>query len=60
MMIPFEGVPYDQMWANDKIWMPSLLTNPESYFEAHFVFDGPPGTQTVLLRYNYKVYDEED
>lgn len=53
----FDDVPYTKMWADDKIWMPSLLKEPDMYFEAHFCFDGPPGTDTKLLKHIYKVYD---
>jgi hypothetical protein len=48
------------MWADDCIWMPSLLQKPESYFEAHFVFDGSPGPATPLLTHSYKCYDKEE
>ena len=51
-------VPYDQMWADDVVWMPTLLASEASYFEGHFVFDGPPGAESRLLRHNWRAYDE--
>ena len=47
-------VPYERMWADDIVWMPSLLESSTSYFEGHFVFDGPPGPQSQLVRHNWR------
>ncbi|EOD17271.1 hypothetical protein EMIHUDRAFT_118610 [Emiliania huxleyi CCMP1516] len=48
-----DAVPYEQMWADDKIWMPHLLARADSYFEAHFVFDGPPGAASRVVDHNW-------
>lgn len=52
----FDAIPYPQMWADDPLWMPQLLRDicdqhDPYYFEGHFVFDGPPGAGTPLLRH---------
>lgn len=31
-------IPYGRMWADDRIWLPLLLTGRP--FDAHFIFDG--------------------
>ena len=49
-----EQVPYDRMWADDVVWMPTLLASETSYFEGHFVFDGGPGAASRLVRHNWK------
>ena len=49
----FEHVPYDQMWADDIVWMPTLLASEGSYFVGHFVFDGGPGAGSKLVRHNW-------
>ena len=51
----YDDVPYDNMWADDRIWMPTLLLEG-SYFEAHFHFDGPPGKETKIDAYEYQTY----
>lgn len=30
-------IPYIQMWADDRVWLPLLLQN--RYFDTHFIFD---------------------
>ena len=49
----FEQVPYDRMWADDAVWMPTLLDSETSYFEGHFVFDGGPGATCKLVQHNW-------
>ena len=41
------------MWADDVVWMATLLASAASYFEGHFVFDGGPGAESKLLRHNW-------
>ena len=53
---PIDRVPYDRMWADDVVWMPTLLQEDNSYFEAHFVFDGPPGGSSALSDHSYQKY----
>ncbi len=36
---PIEAIPYDRMWADDRIWLPRLLADHP--FRGYFVFDGP-------------------
>jgi len=36
--ISLDQIPYDRMWADDRIWMPLMLE--ETPFEGHFIFDG--------------------
>ncbi len=50
----FEDVPYDRMWADDVVWMPTLLASEASYFEGHFVFDGGPGPASKLVQHNWR------
>lgn len=33
-----DAIPYDEMWADDRIWLPLLIA--EQRFEGWFVFDG--------------------
>ena len=53
----FDEVPFERMWADDKIWMPTMLKSEESYFEAHFVFDGGPSAASRVVDHNYKCRD---
>ena len=48
-----DKVPYERMWADDVVWMATLLASAASYFEGHFVFDGGPGAESKLLRHNW-------
>ena len=36
-------IPYDQMWSDDKYWIPYLLENKK--FEGRFLFDKPATTE---------------
>ena len=56
MLYDYDDVPYDKMWADDRIWMPTLLLDG-SYFEAHFHFDGPPGKGTKIVAFEYQTYE---
>ena len=42
---PIEDIPYDQMWADDRHWLPLVLKG--SHFRAHFTFRG----QSTLTEY---------
>lgn len=35
---PVDEVPFDEMWADDRLWVPLMLD--ETYFDGRFVFDG--------------------
>ncbi len=35
---PVDRIPYDEMWADDRLWVPRLLAG--GCFEGRFVFDG--------------------
>jgi 8-oxo-dGTP diphosphatase len=35
---PIDGIPYDRMWADDRVWMPLLLGGKR--FTGRFLFDG--------------------
>lgn len=52
----FDNIPFDEMWADDKWWMPTLLKGENGYFEAHFVFRGPPGASSPLVQQSYKTF----
>jgi len=52
----FGDVPYQSLWADDVFWMPTLLREEGSYFEGHFVFDGPPGPTSKLLKHSYNTF----
>lgn len=38
MWTPVDAIPYDRMWADDRLWMPMLLDRRR--FVGSFVFDG--------------------
>jgi 8-oxo-dGTP diphosphatase len=35
---PLDGIPYQRMWADDRVWLPLLLAGRP--FEGRFLFDG--------------------
>ncbi len=35
---PLDAIPYDQMWADDALWLPAMLAG--NAFAGRFVFDG--------------------
>jgi len=35
----FEEIPYEQMWEDDKIWLPRILGTTKSQFNFTFWFD---------------------
>ncbi len=38
LWIPIDAIPFDQMWADDALWFPHLLS--EQPFHGRFLFDG--------------------
>jgi len=38
LWVPLDRIPYDRMWADDRIWMPELLARRR--FHGRFLFDG--------------------
>lgn len=38
MWTDLEAIPYDEMWADDRLWFPSLLADRD--FTGRFIFDG--------------------
>jgi 8-oxo-dGTP diphosphatase len=38
LWVPTHAVPYDEMWEDDCLWIPLLLSG--SYFEGRYIFDG--------------------
>ncbi len=34
---PIDAIPFDQMWADDRLWFPHLLNG--QHFHGHFLFD---------------------
>lgn len=57
---PCNQVPYESMWADDRYWLPQLLqsTTQSHVFDSTFVFDGPPGPTSKLLRYNHQIRND--
>lgn len=45
---PIDALPFDQMWADDQLWLPHLLN--EQPFRGYFLFDGDTmlGYEVVL------------
>ena len=37
MWTPIDQIPFDQMWADDRLWVPLMLT--ETTFDGRFIFD---------------------
>lgn len=55
--------PYDEMWADDAVWLPEILTARDDSerrrlrFEGHFVFDeSGPGPAAGLLEHNCRFF----
>ena len=40
-------IPYERMWADDKVWLPHILEEGPYFFSGHFVFSGPPPGKLV-------------
>jgi 8-oxo-dGTP diphosphatase len=38
MWMPIDAIPYDEMWADDRIWLPRVLAG--EWVELRAVFDG--------------------
>ena len=41
-----DEIPYERMWADDRVWLPHVLDEPY-FFSGHFVFSGPPPGRLV-------------
>ena len=48
---PIDQVPYDRMWADDRLWVPHMLD--ETPFDGRFIFD-----DDEMLSYRIKTEDE--
>ena len=42
-----EAIPYAEMWADDRLWMPLLLAG--EYFRGRFLFDGDEMLEHELI-----------
>ena len=49
----FENIPYDQMWSDDKYWLPKLLDN--KLFKGCFLFDRPSDAEYSAKIINQKL-----
>lgn len=49
---PFDSIPFDQMWSDDKYWFPYLLNN--KLFKGAFLFDRPSDAE-----YSAKILNEK-
>lgn len=48
----YEEIPYDQMWADERIWLPMVLEGKK--IEGEFLF----GDNNDILEYNIRIVDE--
>ena len=44
---PLDRIPYDEMWQDDRFWLPLLLAG--EYFRGRFVFEGDRMLDSVLV-----------
>ncbi len=51
----FENIPYDQMWSDDKYWLPLLLS--EKRFKGSFLFDRPSDAEYSAKILNQKLFE---
>jgi 8-oxo-dGTP diphosphatase len=47
LWVPLEQIPYDQMWADDALWLPRMLAGHR--FSGRFTFDGDALTSHEIL-----------
>ena len=50
---PFEKIPYDQMWSDDRHWLPMLLDG--KLFKGNFLFDRPSNIEYASKIINQKL-----
>ena len=48
----WDEIPYTNMWADDIFWLPWFVTDERVEMEGHFLFDGPPGSDSPLVAHN--------
>lgn len=46
----FDEIPYDEMWVDDKYWLPHLLANESFTAEFHFDEDGKKIAKHIVLK----------
>lgn len=46
MWLPIDALPYDEMWADDRLWIPHMLARRS--FSGRFIFDGDAMLDHVL------------
>ena len=56
--IPYSECPYEQMWADDPIWLPKILEDSANrlYFEGHFVFSHGPRASSSINHLNFQCF----
>ena len=47
------AIPYDQMWTDDKFWLPSLLQGKFFKAEFHFADD-----EATIIRQHFQTYSD--
>lgn len=47
MWVPLHAMPYDEMWADDRLWLPLMLSG-RTPFDGRFVFEGEAMLDVVL------------
>lgn len=45
---PLDAIPYDEMWADDRLWIPMMLAGDR--FDGRWIFDGDAMVDYVLER----------
>lgn len=46
MWLPIDDLPFDEMWADDRLWVPHMLARTS--FDGRFIFDGDTMLDYVL------------
>jgi 8-oxo-dGTP diphosphatase len=55
---PINAIPYDQMWSDDRIWLPLMLERRP--FLGRFVFDGDQMLDHAMLDRRAPLYNESE